>query len=303
MTDDFYGLPIRIIGNRHIRLEYLANAGPRIVRLFYDGTEENLFAEVPDKRWITPFGDYYIRGGHRLWSAPEDMPRSYMPDNEDLGVEELANGIRLTQREKRICIHKSVEIQLDDQTPRVKLVHRLKNESKGAVDLAPWAITMLRPGGIAILPQAASPLDAEHLLPNRNLVLWSYASWNDPRLEIYDTYALIQAQPSPAPFKIGYLNHSGWIAYLLNRVLFVKQFETHIDCAHPDMNCNAEVYCNDRWLELETLAPLGHLRPGDEITHIETWQLFTSIGVICTPKDVSRVLDDCGFDIKPQVVR
>ena len=39
-------------------------------------SDENLLAETPDIFWPTPDGDYYLRGGHRLWHAPEAKPRS-----------------------------------------------------------------------------------------------------------------------------------------------------------------------------------------------------------------------------------
>ena len=45
---DFQGLPTRIIKNALISLEYLAEAGPRIVRLSAFG-KENLFADIPNK--------------------------------------------------------------------------------------------------------------------------------------------------------------------------------------------------------------------------------------------------------------
>ena len=33
MTNDFYGLAIRSISNKHVHLEFLAESGPRLVRL------------------------------------------------------------------------------------------------------------------------------------------------------------------------------------------------------------------------------------------------------------------------------
>ena len=82
MSADFYGLPTRSLDNGHLRLDYLANAGPRIVRLFAPGSQRNLMAELPDITMDTPDGPYFIRGGHRLWHSPEAFPRSYLPDNE-----------------------------------------------------------------------------------------------------------------------------------------------------------------------------------------------------------------------------
>lgn len=41
MAPDFYGLPTRVLDNGYLRLEYLVGAGPRLVRLFLAGSEEN----------------------------------------------------------------------------------------------------------------------------------------------------------------------------------------------------------------------------------------------------------------------
>ena len=81
MTTDFHGLPTRSLANDHVRLDYLAEAGPRLVRLFLAGSTDNLLAEAPDVHWPTPFGEYYLRGGHRVALAPEALELSYVPDN------------------------------------------------------------------------------------------------------------------------------------------------------------------------------------------------------------------------------
>jgi len=67
-TGDFHGLPTRSIGNQHLRIEFLAEAGPRIVRLFVGGGDDNLLAELPEVKMETPYGDYSLYGGHRLCS-------------------------------------------------------------------------------------------------------------------------------------------------------------------------------------------------------------------------------------------
>jgi hypothetical protein len=275
MIGDFYGLPTRIIGNRHLRLEVLAAAGPRIVRVMLNGSTENLFAEVPDIHWTTPLGDYYLRGGHRLWCAPETVPQTYIPDNANLEIETLASGMRLLQpTESATGIRKSIEIQLYDDAPRATLIHRLQNASGCAIEVAPWAITMLPLGGTAIFP-LRSQSDDGSAQPDRSLVLWQYTRVHDPRLQIGDEYVIIQARAELPPCKIGTLNRAGWVAYLREDVLFVKRFQPKPDHLHVDRGCNVEVYCNDRYIELETLAPRQRLAPNEIAEHIETWEWRT----------------------------
>lgn len=274
MSNDFYTLPTRSIGNKNLRLEFLANAGPRIVRLFAFGSEENLLAEVPDLKQATSHGDFFFRGGHRLWHAPESLARTYMPDNKGLMIEDLSDGVRLVQpTEPETGITKSIEIHLDPQKPLITLLHMLQNDSAESVELAPWAITQFKLGGVAILPQQMGPLDKDGLLPNRSLVLWPYTRWQDLRLELRDEYIAIHARSELPPCKVGYLNRDGWLGYRLNQVLFIKRFQPITEAAHPDFNCNAEVYCGNKFIELESLAPLVRLAPGQRTTHKEVWEV------------------------------
>jgi len=292
MTSDYYGLPTCIIRNKHLRLEFLAEAGPRIVRLMLAGSDENQLAEAPDVHWTTPYGEYFLRGGHRLWHAPEAVPSSSVPDNSGLVIEELLNGaVRLSQPpEPDTKIRKSLEIRLHDDRPAVTVCHELWNGGAWPAELAPWAITQMRLGGVAVLPQRVEPMDSDGVVPNRHLVLWPYTHWQDPRLRLGDEFVLIEAQPQPSIFKVGYLNHHGWIGYLREGALFVKRFEPCADQPHPDMSCNVEVYCNGRFIELETLGPLSRLEPSQSVTHVETWELYAGLGALQTMDDVRMIL-------------
>ncbi|HEX7588063.1 MAG TPA: hypothetical protein VF478_07100 [Anaerolineae bacterium] len=293
MSADFYGLPTRTIGTKYLHIDYLAEAGPRIVRLVLEGSNENLMAELPNNVVQTPFGVFHFYGGHRLWHSPEEMPRTYFPDSNGVIVEDLTDGVRLVQptAEPHTGMRKSIEIHLHSDHAALTLVHRLQNEGTQTVEFAPWAITQVKQGGVAILPQTVGPVDTAGLLANRHLVLWPYTSWHDPRLELNDDLILIDAQPKLPPCKIGYLNRHGWMGYLRKGMLFVKRFEAQLDRAHPDYGCNAEIYCNDQFIELETLGPLVKLQPGDSTTSKETWEFYTGLGESQTIEAVRSHLD------------
>jgi hypothetical protein len=276
MTGDFYGLPTRIISNQHLRLEFLAEAGPRIVRLSLAGSDENLLAEVPDVHWTTPYGEYHLHGGHRLWHAPDAVPRSSVPDNSGLMVKEVDNGVSLCQpSDPDTRIRKCMEIYLHPDRPALMVRHELFNGGAWPVELAPWAITQLPLGGVAILPQKTEPIDSDGVMPNRHLVLWPYTHWHDPRLRLGDELVLIEARSESSAFKVGYMNSHGWVGYLRAGVLFVKHFQPCTDQPHADLGCNVEVYCSDRFIELETLASLSKLEPGQSVTHVENWEIHT----------------------------
>ncbi len=278
MTPDFHGYPTRSLANQHLRIDYLAEAGPRLVRLSLVGSDTNLLAEAPDLSWETPFGEFHLYGGHRLWHAPEAFPRTYLPDNDGLTVDAFEGGVRLRQPTERATgIQKSMELRLDPDRPALTVQHSLHNVGLWPVQLAPWAITQVPLGGVAVLPQQA-PVPSQYL-PTRQLTLWSYAKVRDARLRLDDDLVLVDGQVGEQPFKIGYFNHAGWMGYLLGDVFFVKRFTSLPGLPYPDMGCNCEVYVWNRFLEVETLGPLTTLEPGAAIVHVEMWELHHVSGV------------------------
>lgn len=295
MKDD-NRLPKRSIESRFLRIDYLAQAGPRLVGLYLANSDENLFVELPKAVIDTPYGEYYFRGGHRLWHSPESMPRTYIPDNEALVVEELPDGARLIQPvEAGTGIQKVMEFRLDENRAGLTIHHRLTNQGLWAVRLSVWAITQFKLGGVVILPQQQGPLDADGLLPNRELVLWSYTRWSDARLRLDEPAILIdtrrEGQPRSQPVKVGYHNPHGWIAYWRKGVLFVKRSEVVPGAKYPDGGCNSECYCNDWFVELESLGPLTRLEPGQTVEHVETWELFASPQAAGFSQEICALLD------------
>lgn len=271
---DYHGLSMRTLSSNLLELDCLETAGPRIVALRYKSSA-NLFAELPEVSIPTLYGGYRYLGGHRLWAAPEGMPRSYIPDGDGLTVSGTSSSLVLDGRtEPGTGIHKRIEIQLDPDRARVSLEHTIVNEGLWEVELAPWAISMFRLGGLAVLPFQEEHPDPEALLPDRHISLWAYTRLNDPCLQIKDDFIILRAKPHSPPFKIGTFNPRGWIAYRLDDILFRKTFTVQPGLPHPDGGCNAEIYCNAHFIELESLAPLTRLAPGKAVSLIETWELF-----------------------------
>ena len=130
--------------------------------------------------------------------------------------------------------------------------------------------------------------DAAGLLHNRQFSFWPYTRVNDPRLKLDDRFVLFQADALLPPFKLGYFNAHGWLAYWIDGTLFRKSFDVHRGLPHPDNNCNAEMYCNDQFIELESLAPLAMLHPNESVTLTETWDVFDGLDTL--PVEVQRAL-------------
>jgi len=278
----------RILKNDFLEIQYLTNS-LQIVGLYTAG-KPNLMADVSSLPPIpTPYGDFHFHGGHRLWHSPEAMPRTYIPDAGELKITDFTHGVTLeSPTEPGTGIRKRIDVQLAPDKPSATLTHTLTNDGLWPVELAPWSITQFHLGGTVILPMPVGNVDDAGLLPNRQFSLWPYARINDPRLKLGDQFTLFQADALLPPFKMGYFNPHGWMAYWVDGLLFRKTFKAHTGVSHPDNNSNAEIYCSDKFVELESLAPLKILDPGASITHLETWEIF--YGLDSLPREIYELL-------------
>jgi hypothetical protein len=266
------------LGNAAIALLVTKSVGPRILSLsFHQGT--NLFAELPGMTLECPGeGPLSLYGGHRLWHAPEVPRRTYLPDDQPVAIEEIESGILVTQPlEKSTGIQKSLQIHLPNDSPIIVVNHTLTNHGNWAVELAPWAITKLRPGGFAILPQPIGAADPDGVLPNRHLVVWPYTDINSPSIQWGNRFIFVNAAMQAGALKIGMPNPRGWLGYLHESTLFVKKARYHPHKAYFDFGSSSECYCNPHVLELETLGPRTILSPGQSVNHREVWELHADV--------------------------
>ena len=282
-TGNFHGFKTVIIQNDYFEVECLAEAGPRIVRMIPIWMGENLFAETPDIFKTTPRGEFQFFGGHRLSVAPETLSHSYVPDNAGVTIEEKTEGVRIKGLVDGVSnIRKSMSIQLSPSGPFVLVKHALENTGDQPIKISPWAITMMRPGGVGVLPQQFKVSDADGLQPNRNFALWPYSQWSDRRLRLGEEFVAIKAGAPREGLKIGYFNPNGWMGYLFDDVFFVKRFGVRGDEEYPDFGCNSEAFSNHRVVELQSLGPLAELAPGKSVIHTETWEVYREKEI---PKD------------------
>jgi len=269
------------LSNGRVELIATTDIGPRILRYGFPG-QDNILGECPEAAVQTPLGEWKPRGGHRLWTAPEAIPRSYVPDNSPIEFEtEGDDTIHLSQPvEAPTGIRKEMILTLDRSGTRVTVRHRITNENLWAIEVAPWALTIMNGGGAVVLPQEPFRSHDEYLLPARPMVLWHYTDLSDPRFTLGTKYLRLRTDAArDEPQKIGIANKQGWAAYLRKRTLFVKQFDYQEGAAYPDDGCNCESYTAASFIELETLAPLHQLEPGEPAEHVEVWHLFENVDV------------------------
>jgi hypothetical protein len=259
-------LPSASIENDFLRLEYLTTTGPRITGLYVKGVEGNLFAETPDVHWTVPHGEFYLRGGHRLWKAPEDS--FYNCPEDGLTVIE-GDGVTLRSPVDASGLEKEIAFRLDGNC--VHLSHRITWHGNEPIELAPWTITQLRLDSLGILPSLG--VAGEDSAPNRSIVVWPYASLKDERLELHDDFVLVHGKPRDVSLKVGGRNAHGWLACALGDALFVKRFAIQ-EGLFPDMGCNVEAYVKDVCIELELLGTLTTLKKRESAVLDEIWEVI-----------------------------
>ncbi len=263
------------------------DAGPRILRYGFVGGQ-NLLKEygggpVAGDRW-------HLYGGHRLWHAPEDPVRTYCPDNQPVHCEFSDGLLHLVQPvESATGIEKRIDLSLADVGSQVELTHHLVNRNLWEVELAPWALSVMAPGGRAIIPHETFAPHTESLLPARPVVLWSYTDMADPRWTWGTHFIQLRQDPARGPQKIGVRNSHGWAAYALHGEVFVKQCACDPDAAYPDFGSNMEFFTNQEMLEVESLGPIARIAPGEGIAHRETWSLYKA-AVGTTEEEIATAL-------------
>lgn len=243
------------------------DVGPRILRLAPLGGR-NMLHEVPEEAGLVGGGGFRAYGGHRLWTSPEDLERTYAPDNEAVRFE--VDGW-LSAAPDATGLRRSLRLSATSTGWRVD--HRLVNDGDRTVDVAPWALTVMAPGGTCAFPQEPHVPHGESLLPVRPLVLWAYTEMDDPRWSWGRRVVRLRQDPSRGPQKAGARVRAGIAAYGLGGWTFVKRFPYVEGAAYPDDGCNFEVFTREDMLEVESLGPLGALPPGGECFHTELWGL------------------------------
>jgi len=279
------------LANNKIELVVTADVGPRIIRFGFIGGE-NMFHEYPDQIGVTSSDQWLNFGGHRLWHAPESITRTYYPDLEPVHVQAIENGIILTQKpEPTTGIQKQIQIILSPDEPEVQLTHHLINHNLWAVETSPWSISVMAPGGTAILPLPPRGPHPDFLLPTSTISIWPYTNLQDPRYRFGKRFIMVKQDSNVnSPQKIGIFASDGWAAYANKNSCFVKQVPIQFEGIYPDMGTNFEVFTDKEMLELEALGPFESIPPKGKTDLLEHWTLIPNVSEPKHETDVIEIL-------------
>ena len=259
--------------NAHAEAIITLEVGPRVLsyRTLPDG--ENLFKRYNEQLGGRGEVEWKIRGGHRFWVAPEDLDRTYALDNGP--VEHTVSGDTVTLRNaafEPFWLEKTLTVTLAPDGPALELDHVVTNRSPEPVSLAPWALTVMKPGGTEVIPQPPLGEHPRDLLPNRRVVVWPYTALNDARWRFGTRLWTLRQEAGTLSTKIGLAHSEGWAGYVHDRTFFCKTVTPpRVGEHYPDDGCNFETYSNHEMLEIESLGPLVTLAPGESASHQERW--------------------------------
>lgn len=265
------------LSNGDAELVVTTQVGPRIIR--YGRPEgPNAFHVIPETRGQSGGDTWLPYGGHRLWVAPEALPRSYYPDTGRIGSHAFTDGTLVVSNpaESTTGIAKEMQITLASQGTAARVVHKVTNHGLWPVTLAPWALSIVANGGRTVLPQEPFVSHDDDLLPARPLILWKFTEMADPRWRWGSKYITLRQDDSLAtPQKVGAYNEQGWAAHLLPSQAFVILIDVAPGgpAVLTDQGSNFETYTEGPFQELETLGPLVTLAPGQSAEHPEYWYL------------------------------
>jgi hypothetical protein len=279
-----YGQCLKIT-NGIIEAVVTIDIGPRIIRFaFVNG--KNFFHEDIERESFTTgepleaiFGKgskWSIYGGHRMWLSPEDMPLSYYPDNDPVRWNKISGGVELIPPAQRVNdVQYRIELVMSPDKASMCVRHYVTNLSSSTKNNAIWALTVLRRGGMEVVPQ---PLNNTGLLSNRVLSLWSYSDMSDERVYWGKKYITMRQDTDiKSAFKFGINNDRGWAGYFVNNGMFVKKYSHNPNGTYPDNGVSFETYTNNLILEMESLGELVAITPGSTSSHSEEWSLIDKV--------------------------
>jgi hypothetical protein len=280
------------VTNGEVEVIVTGDVGPRVIRFGFVGGQ-NLFKEFQEQLGKGGEEKFQARGGARVWKAPEDPIATWAPDNVPVEIQIAPTGLVAREPiEPLTKLQKEIEVSMAPSGTSVKVTHRLANQSLFPLEFAPWALTMMAPGGLVVSgfpPRGHHPANLQATNP---LVMWAYTNLADPRWKFTKKYLTLRQDPNNRdPQKLGLFNPDTWAAYLLNGEAFVKRIKADPSKTYPDFGCSFETFTNQDFLEVETLGPMTKLAPGQTVELVEHWGLFRNLKpAALTDEELDRIL-------------
>jgi hypothetical protein len=280
------------VGNGEIEAIVTGDVGPRVIRFGFVGGQ-NMFKEYAEQLGKSGEAAFQLRGGSRVWKAPEDPVATWAPDNVPVNIKTTPTGLIATAPiEPLTKLQKEIEISMEPTGTKVTVSHRITNHGLFPLEFAPWVLTMMAQGGMVVSgfpPRGTHPANLEATNP---LVMWAYTDLSDPRWKFTKKYMTLRQDPNNSNAqKLGTFNVDTWAAYLLNGEAFIKRAKADSTKTYTDFGCSFETFTNNEFLEIETLGPMTKVQPEKTVEQVEHWGLYKNVRpAAITDDELTRVL-------------
>lgn len=227
--------------------------GPRILSFTHNGGENILYEDH------TGFsvGAWYMYGGHRFTTAPENE-ESYYPDNDPCEVKLEGSSVRISAKQRPNGLALSLVINESSQGG-FYIDHVLLNTGVTEWEGALWAITCV-PRSCKLSGSCESK--AINFWPGTDASKWKLA---DGKVSVEDG---------------DFRGKAGWFCVSPGLTATNRRGEFTIistDIAAPELcvdnGSNTEIFVCSGWAELETLSEKFLVPPGGSVSHRQHWQI------------------------------
>ncbi len=254
----------------------IPQAAGRIVHFSLDG--RNILWN-PDKNGVPQ-----AEGGYGLDLGPERTIPEHpvLWRQKHLWARLGTNIVNLTsERDPVTGMRVSKQLSMDGATGTLDIVQRMTNVSEQDKSWCFWDRTLCRAGGFTVIPlNEKSRFPAKWVIGARKVVdgkvdgrWWEYNGVNPSHEAVKVLDGMVVAKSIGREQKIGADSDGGWIAYIHERLLFVKYYPYFPDGKYTDNGLSVAHYFNERLAELEPLSPEVPLRPEAEYLFPERWTL------------------------------
>lgn len=277
---------------RELRLVATVGRGPRLAFLSRRAGE-NLLYWAPGRH---RYGKWDLMGGHRFWLArpgADEAEETYAPDNAACELRTTRDGFALTAPPiPGAQIARSITVR-GVAANRLTIEHRVENVGQMLWSGGAWALTCTLPTPTTtyVIPLSdASTWDTASMTFFKKWGGTHTGSYDDPQFTL--TADAVRVRSLGAKNKRAFRAAPGIIALhdAARDVLFAKRSEWQHGGVYP-MDSNLAVYTGEKsfMVEMETMAPLVTLKPGESATHIEEWVLGAAPREVPTAAEVAKL--------------
>lgn len=256
------------IDNGVIEIGVPLTFGLRVTHLSFLGEDNVFFAQPKEMQLFTNKEGWRLRGGHRLWLAPESK-ECYAPDNQPIEYKiDKDKAIFIQKIDQSLQCVKIFEISLKGNC--VNVTHKITNTSDKSRKVSLWSLSVMKSGGVATIPLMERQGGYD---PLTVISAWDYTNLGDERLKFDKSEIKIYQKKSDRKLKIGVGHPLGPITYQNGDTIFKKYIPYYKGRKYPDGGVSFEIFVSDYMTELEGLSPLKTILPNKSATYKEKWEL------------------------------